>query len=570
MSGIRYREGSEKVKTVLNKLRSFIDSLPDTENIPKEMWLSKLDLIVPQAEEPLTIALVGEYDVGKSSIIKALTDEKVLINSNVTTSAVKIYDYSGLKLIDMPGTLSGLEEHDQLAYETAANSDLMLYVITNELFNLSNITPFFDTLESLKKENQCMLIVNQIDRVNIMDRTIEDAIGIMLEELTIRVQPYDIDQFSPIFISSRNYLDSLDDDDDELKKELYDSSRIDNLKLALNKFCDDNGLNGRLLRPLQSSLILLDSVSNFIGDMDNEFDILNNYYLRKKRIFVDSESNIKSKINKLRISKKKEIMDLSIPVVKAFENKLDPNEIGIAYDEADFNLNEIIENLSSDIENVLRTSIEELQEKLREFDNSPITLEVRAIVDSTNIKVEDLDFSRHPKKIPISFKSHIRSGMDDASKYLSKNADDLAKQFVEVYKHTKNIKFKPYGKIKLENKAGKVIGKAGKALGWLAVGWDLYCNVKEEVDVAKWDMKLREFKASTKLNFKQAANKCEETIIDSTNQFMENEIRSRIIEIDSQQQELINSDKADKEIRNSIKEIDDLVNMTLLDINSIA
>lgn len=570
MSNLRYKEGTEKVSKVLNKLRSLIVTLPDKEDTPKEMWLSKLDSIVPQAEESLSIALVGEYDVGKSSIIKVLTGENVLINSNVATSNVKIYDYLGLKLIDMPGTLSGLEDHDQLAYEAAANSDLLLYVITNELFNLSNINPFFDTLKLLKKENQCMLVVNQIDRVNLMERTIEDAIAIMLEELTVRVKPYSIDQFSPVFISSRNYIDSLTEDDEELKQELYESSRIDNLKVALNKFCDDNGINGRLLRPLQSSLTLLDSVNNFIGDENDEYNILNNYYSRQKRIFIDSENSIKSKINKLKISKKKEIMDLSIPIVKAFENKLEPDEIEMAYDEADFNLNEIIEKLSMDIEEILKTSIEELQEKLEEFDSSPITLEVKAIIDSSNINVDSLDLSKYPKKIPNLIKSNVRSGIDDVSKYLSKNADDLAKQFVEVYKQAKNVKFKPYGKIKLTDKAGKVIGKAGKALGWLAVGWDLYCNVKEEVDDAKWDKRLREFKALTKQNFKKAADNCDETITKSINQYIENEISSKINELDKKQRELINSDKSEKKVRVAINEIEDIINLTLLDLNKFA
>ena len=90
-------------------------------------------------------------------------------------------------------------------------------------------------------------------------------------------------------------------------------------------------------------------------------------------------------------------MDLSIPIVKAFENKLEPDQIEMAYDEADFNLNEIIEKLSMDIEEILKTSIGELQEKLEDLISSPITLEVKAIIDSSNINVDSLDLSKYPK-----------------------------------------------------------------------------------------------------------------------------------------------------------------------------
>ena len=62
-----------------------------------------------------------------------------------------------------------------------------------------------------------------------MERTIEDAIAIMLEELTVRLNLIALTNFSPVFISSRNYIDSLTEYE-ELKQELYESSRIDNLK----------------------------------------------------------------------------------------------------------------------------------------------------------------------------------------------------------------------------------------------------------------------------------------------------------------------------------------------------
>jgi len=50
-----------------------------------------------------------------------------------------------------------------------------------------------------------MLVVNQIDRVNLMERTIDEAIGIIKEELEIRVKPYILDDFMPVFISARDY-----------------------------------------------------------------------------------------------------------------------------------------------------------------------------------------------------------------------------------------------------------------------------------------------------------------------------------------------------------------------------
>ncbi|MDD7793825.1 GTPase [Clostridium sp. 'White wine YQ'] len=570
MKEVNYMKVSTMTQNICRKMLSILDNLSTTEFPQCSKWTEKLKSVIPDSDAPLTIALVGEYDVGKSSIIKALTGKDVLINSNVATSEVKIFQYQGLKLIDLPGTLSGLEEHDEMAFRAAADSDLLIYVITNELFNSYNIQAFFDTMNLLKKSKQCMLVINQIDRVNLMDRSIDEAIGIMKEELTIRLQPYNIEQFSPIFISARNYIDSLEEDDDEIKSELYESSRITSLIDGLNTFCFNNRIIGRLSSPLQSILAILDSIRIASSDEGNEFDILNNYYSRQKRIFNECENKIKGNFNKLRIQKKQDILGLCLPIVQAFERKADPTEIEEVYDEADERLQEMIDSIADELQKSLKEPITELQEKLEEFENSPVSGEVKEIIYNAELKIDGLEMGKKPVKIPEELKGNIKRGIDDLGKAIGDNADDLAKHFVEIYKNMTKTKFKPYGKIKMTDKVGKVLGKAGKVLGWLAVGWDLYCNVKEELDRDKWDKQLREFKAETKQKFVEVAKDFEQTIIAATDTFLKDEIQSKIKSIDAKRDELLNTNQNNKQAKKKIKDIEDEINAALMEINTIA
>lgn len=566
---VTYKKISIMTQNICEKMLSVLNNIDKNEIPQVEGWKEQLKLITPDANTPLSIALVGEYDVGKSSIIKALTGEEVLVHSNVSTSEVKIYEYRGLKLIDMPGTLSGLEEHDFIAYKAAADSDLLLYVITNELFNASNIEPFFDTINILRKSKQCMLVINQLDRVNLMNRTVEEAIGIMKEELAIRLKPYSLEQFSPVFISARNYIDSLEEVDEELKNELFESSRITLLVDELNIFCLNNKVIGKLLRPLQSLLAMIDSVRIASSYEGNEFDILNNYYARQKRIYTDCENKIKSKLNKIRIEKKKEVLDLCTPILQAFENIDEPDEIEKAYYEADEKLQELIDNMAEVLQEAVKEPIVEMQEKLEEFENSPVSSEVRDIIYSAELKIGGIDIGKRPIKIPEELKGSIKKGMDDLGKGVSKNADDIAKQFVDLYKKITKTKFKPYEKIKMTDKVGKVLGKAGKVLGWLAVGWDLYCNMKEERDQDKWEKQLREFKAETKQQFINASKEFEQTIATSADTFLTDEILSKIKQIDAYRNELFNANQNSLMITKNIKGIEDEINIALNEINSI-
>lgn len=569
MNEISYKKVAEATHEICLKFGDLLNKLNENEYNQLNNWKDQLGRVIPETESPLTIALAGEYDVGKSSIIKALTGKEVLINSNVATSEVKIYDYQGIKLIDMPGTLSGLEIHDKLAFEAAADSDLLMYVISNELFNSSNIKYFKETLENLKKANQCMLVINQIDRINLMDRSLEEAISVIKEELEVRVQPYSLVQFTPVFISARNFIDALDETDEEFKKELIEFSRIDTLIESLNEFCRTHGIIGRLSRPLQSLLALLDSIRNNSKEDNNELDVLNNYFSRQKRIFVECENKIKSKINQLRVEKKREILNISSNVISAFENKLGANEIEAAYQQADDELDELIRNISDEIQDLIKEPIEEMQEKLEEFEHSPVSTEVKQILFNTNIKIGELEFGKKPIKIPDGVKKGIKSGVDDLGKTLSKNADDLAEKFVELYKNVTKTKFKPYGKIKMKDKVGNLLGKSGKVLGWLAIGWDLYCNVKDEVDAENWNKELRNFKAETKGQFLKVANSFEQTLVDTTNEFIKEEIRSKIADIDVKRQELINLDIENKERKASIENLEDEINNALMEINSL-
>lgn len=567
MEAVNYKLIYDSTKLICERMEVLIDNLSDEEYNQKKQWKNRLNEVIPETGEPIKIALVGEYDVGKSSIIKALTNQDVLINSNVATSDVKIYEYQGIRLIDMPGTLSGLEEHDQKAFEAAAESDLLLYVVSNELFNASNIQNFFETLDILKKSKQTMLVVNQIDRVNLMDRTIDEAIGIMKEELEIRVKPYMLDDFMPVFISARDYIDSLSEDDEEIKTELFESSRMQTLKDGLNEFCERRGINGRLARPLQSLLSLIDSIRQGTSEENNEFDIINNYYSRQKRIFIECENKIRSKSNKLRVEKRREVRELAAPILQVIEEKGDTNEITEAYQEADDKLQELIDSFSDSLKSTIKDPMIELQQELDEFDKSPISKEFKEIIFSGNISLNDFEIGKKPGKIPGFMKSGLKEGIDNIGKQLIDNADDFAVKFVEIYKKVKDVKFKPYGKIKLTDKAAEVLGKAGKTLGWLAIGWDLYCNLKEESDKEKWEKKLRETKASIKSTFIEAGKTFESTIDECVENFISSELRSKTKIIDEQRAKLNESDSKQKVLRENICQIENRINDTLLKIN---
>ena len=96
----------------------------------------KLDSVSGKSDR-VKIVFAGQYSAGKSSIIKMLTgDETVATGAEITTQETKAYEWNGLEIVDTPGVHTTLRpDHDEISYKAIAAADILVFVITNELFD---------------------------------------------------------------------------------------------------------------------------------------------------------------------------------------------------------------------------------------------------------------------------------------------------------------------------------------------------------------------------------------------------------------------------------------------------
>ena len=123
----------KKLKQLIEKTHNILE---ETDNSAiKVKLVSEFQNL--QNRTDLKIAFVGQYSSGKSTIISALTgDKSVQIDANVATDVVSEYRWNNIVLMDTPGILAGrIESHDEATKEALINSDLIVYVITSQLFD---------------------------------------------------------------------------------------------------------------------------------------------------------------------------------------------------------------------------------------------------------------------------------------------------------------------------------------------------------------------------------------------------------------------------------------------------
>ena len=117
---------TEKSEELIKKIESVFQSI----DYPKD----ELPLTVYDNEKPISIVFVGQFSAGKSTIIKALTGiQDIKIGSGIQTEETQTYDWND---IETPGIRTSLRpDHDDITYDAIAKADMLVYVVTQELFD---------------------------------------------------------------------------------------------------------------------------------------------------------------------------------------------------------------------------------------------------------------------------------------------------------------------------------------------------------------------------------------------------------------------------------------------------
>lgn len=194
----------------------------------------------------LRVAFVGQYNAGKSSLVKMLTGiDDIAIGSNVTTDKSKEYDYKGLHIVDTPGIRASYSvAHDEEAFRAIAKADLLVFVITNELFDDVLASEFKKLCFEHRREKEMLLVVNKSQSDAGSKQTKLDAIAPVLEPLIP-------ESFPIVFTDVASYFEAMDEDDATERAELLELSNRDGLVAAIDDFAADCGLYARLTTPLQ-------------------------------------------------------------------------------------------------------------------------------------------------------------------------------------------------------------------------------------------------------------------------------------------------------------------------------
>jgi len=570
----------EKAKKVENLCYKTIELLSERgENEIKDLVSDfKHFLSEYRKQVKLTISFIGQYSSGKSTIIAALTnadfvkkyyetegDEKKLIEVyrigskelkigvQITTDKTEMYEWEEVLLIDTPGIYAGHPEHDDITLDQISKSDLLVFVVPNELFNPQTGKFFRRVTQEMQRVGQIILVINKMNRET---GTPENLTKTILQV----IEPYHPDDFYLCFIDADSYLKAQLEKDEEEKQFLINKSLFTDFLKSLQNIIEKNQLNARLVTPLHRAADVIEKSRNILTTEDKvSRDLLE--ILRRKSLILQAskirlQNSIITELNKL----EHDIIMLGERIATKVDGQHKEEEIDIAIKNAESEIQLLSKKALNEIQSLLKDELTRLQTELEELQQSSLGRSLAEEFEVSGVGKKTIGEKTIGEKgeIPLILKKgpNVLAKLGNFSTTVSR---DMVYNTVKFF----GGKFKPWGAVK----TAKFINKLGPILAGIGTILDIIITIEEEKDKEKYEQELRDVRANIRQDFRRVASEMRSDFENGLEDENGNKYEglNKVIFKDFYQQELAEVEKEQNEIRkveeSKRKIVDELKNL---------
>ncbi len=379
MSNLQFKQQATKIEKLVQDSLKILTNYPDGKlnNIVadfREFWTEY------QQKSKLTIAFIGQYNAGKSTLIKALTgDPQVRISAEICTDTVNEYPWKEVLLVDTPGIYAGRTDHDSLTLDKISQSDLLVFVIPNELFNCQGGDFFKKVSQEMQRVGQMVLVINKMSRETGTPET-------LLKSILQVIEPYHYRNFYTCFIDADSYLQASYEDDEEEKLFLIEESNFNDFLSSLQQLIDKNELTARLVTPLHRLVELLETVYNLVGT-DNQTTRNLLELLRRKAVILRASQIRSSNIYRSGLDElEHNITMVGEQVASKIDGTHNEDEIRQEITNSEENINKLVQETITNIQADLTNEFNNLETKLQDLENSTLG---KAIAREIEIELGD-------------------------------------------------------------------------------------------------------------------------------------------------------------------------------------
>ena len=556
------------------EIANISEKIEDLRNRTKNALIS-LDMSVSQistSRNHIRLVFVGQYSAGKSTILKMLTGRNDIgIGAGITTQESHTYMWNGIEVIDTPGIHTELRpDHDEISYEAIASADMLVFVVTNELFD-SYIAGHFRKLAIDKdKAGEMILVVNKMERA--ADGNSESQQEIIKDDLKKVLAPYTPEQLNLSFLDAESYLDSIEErvSDPEVADELLERSGYNKFIDTLNHFVDEKSLTSKLTTELY---VIDEQLEKAIKTLqpksdDSDMDALEERYMQQRHQLLESRGRMQLEVKDIYTTAASKIRDLGNNAANLLVEGCKKAEVESQLTQYICQADDIIESSQHEAMEIIDSRLNEMGEQLEVIENSEFSRDLESRLSG---KFEGLP--EEVKKILTStspgFQRAGQAVLDKAYKAgaqgglkLTNFSGSKIHDIVLRGGHAFGYKFKPWQAIKITK--GVAIGS--QVLSAVGVGFSIFMQIKSDQDEEKIRKDLKVNRQNIRSQFNTAANELENFARMYIKQNVNSPLENLISEIDGTIQKIRDTRLGRS---NACKKLEDLKNECTLLIKDI-
>jgi len=559
-----------KLDIIAQKFSQIVDLVFEIlKNSGKENIINTIkdQLTSIQNQKLLKIAFIGQFNAGKSTIIRGLTGNSTIkISSNVETDTSTDYEWNNILVTDTPGLLAGKKvEHDQIAKKSITESDLLVYVITSQLFDNVILNNFIDIAFKQHYKDKIFVVLN---KMSMEKGNYEILKGNYLESIKQSFLPNYIYDFNTVFIDAADYIDGIKDSEPDL----IELSHFNEFIFVLNQFVQKKGLISKKFdTPLRFILSQLDTLifeqvdplfSSLLNKVENrifknlknsktEIDLLSNQLrfklINKGNEFVGKIGEVKIDMEREQIEIEKYIQEESNKVSKQIQLKLE----------------ESCKILSQDIQDVFDSDI--AQYFFEGIDGKDIHLQNAKTKDDKAFRekfnyLNKISNQITGKILENTIKETATSTMLNAKNVAGSNMHTIVYEVGKFF----GANFQPYGAVHIAQKIGNVAQAVGPILSVISI----FLTAKQMATEHENQKKLVSAKEQSYTEFISIANDIEIQIENQFENYKKMVINPILEDIQKKRQEFIESSKKNSTSQMQIDAAKKQLNELIIEIHN--
>lgn len=561
MKGFALGQWSERGRALLDRSREIFEAAPSdkvqelAQRIPGE---------VAPPDESVQVVFAGQYSAGKSSILKAMTGrEDIETGGGITTQQVQHLDWNGIRVADTPGVHTELRpDHDEMAYEAISRADLLVFVVTNELFDSHMAEHFRKLAIEREKAHEMLLVVNKMQRC--AEGNTPEAQEVIRQDLRSVLAPFTPEQLRLSFVDAEAALEARAGQDEGVRRMYRQRSGFDAFIDNLDAFVQEKGLAARYTTSLYTlEQVLQEALAAETSD-DPDVDALQELLIQQRRALVESKARLSQSVESKVQQTTSRIREEGRNAAELIHHEADSEAVNRELAAAQERVQEQVDALSGSVQETVEGHVRDLAARV---DGIAASEFVKELMPRLAERVQAIDVD--PKTL-----SGARQGAD-ATRQLGKflvehsfNPTDGASLFKlgpysgtaahSVVKDVGNFfgkSFQPWEAVKW----ARTIANAGRVLSVAGVVLTVALQVKEDVDAANLERELREGRTAVRAGFGEAAHAIELHFDEATNTYVAETMDQRLAEVDGQLRELRDMRRSRSEL---FRELTDLLEDT--------